>query len=196
MELATLVEAAKLEELVHRFEADGYVVGLDQPVGDAVADLVAVKNGRRVAVDVVARPHLAEQQEARRALRRATKEAGFNEYRMVIVSPPREPDLEVDGLEDLLRGLCVDRLLGGYERRSASTQIEAVILEKIDRLHVGGNRVRIAGTAYLELVLQVGDAAGDHDLKSTEYVPIAFDLELDASGEVSAVHRLEPEADD
>lgn len=195
MELATVVEAAKLEELVQRFEADGYDVRLDEPVGDAVADLVAVKNGRRVAVDVVARPHLAEQQEARRALRRAAKVAGFSEYRMVIVSPPREPDLEVEGLEDVLYQLCQEKLLVEFDHRSSCTRMADVVLEQIDLLHVGGNRVQIAGTAHLGLHLQSGDRSDDDDRHSTEYIPIAFDLELDAAGEVREVHRLEPEAD-
>src|SRR2546423_15676174 len=91
------LEAAKLEEITSQFRNEGYNVTLNPGGDDQGYDLIAEKNGAKVAVEVKFNARLRESAETIKALRRRALEGGFDEFRLVVVSPPHETDVYVEG---------------------------------------------------------------------------------------------------
>lgn len=190
MRLSAYLEAAKTEELVQELVQQGFAVQRDQPIGPATADILATRNGRRRAVDVVAEERLAAEFEARQALRGELREAGIDEYQLVVIPAPRGSDAELDELDLVLCGLCERDLQAEFDHLSSSTLIDEVSDVAIDRLHVRRDGIDVAGSATLWLLLRYG-SSGDGYLESRKALPLRFDLELDFEHNVLETRELE-----
>lgn len=97
-----LLEAAKIEELTSQLRGDGYRVTVHPSGEDLGYDLVAEKDNRKMAVEVKFNARLGESAETIKALRRRSIERGYDEFQLVVVSPPHETDVHIEGLDKKL----------------------------------------------------------------------------------------------
>jgi len=101
------LEAAKIEELTSQLRDEGYRVAVHPGGEDQGYDLVAEKDNRKLAVEVKFNARLRESAETIKALRRRAVERGFDEFRLVVISPPHETAVTIQGLDEKL--LCYFR---------------------------------------------------------------------------------------
>lgn len=128
----------------------------------------------------------------RRPPSRLHKEAfkqGFSEFRLVVVSPPREVDVRIDGLaEGLLERLKTD-VSPELRGLSSSVKILRVAMIEPDSVHMTMEGVRMAGTAVVELELRDRDEDG-REIPWTIDFPFTFDLTLGHDPNIRQIHDL------
>src|SRR3954447_9971600 len=99
---AELLEAEKIEELADQLRADGYDVQTSKQ-GDPGFDIIAKRGGEVIVFEVKARSRLESAVPSINQLRQRAAEEGYSGFRLVVVNPPREIQVEIDGLQDLLQ---------------------------------------------------------------------------------------------
>src|SRR5262249_42683308 len=94
------LEYLKIKEEAAQLRTEGYEV-TDSPTGaDAGFDLIATKNGKRLAVKVRVDSHVPDSSESAWALNERALEQGIDEFRLILVSPPHERMVKIAGLEN------------------------------------------------------------------------------------------------
>ena len=119
------LEAAKVEELASQYKTRGYQVSMEQPSsgGNARYDLIVEKDGHRIAVEVKARSTLKSSAHEIRELREKAIQEGFDEFRLVIVNPPRERSIEVEGIEEILEEHIIEEHFSELADLSSGTSV-------------------------------------------------------------------------
>lgn len=193
---AQYLEAAQLEELAGKLEAAGYEVSRELRDGDVVYDLVAAKNGRRIVYEVQARSELSEAAGAIRRVREQAHQRGYDEFRLVVVNPPRERSVEISGLEDALYGYIVNHIPEELRALSPRTHLGRVSQADIDAISITPTGTRVVGTGILDIALN--DGAGEpHDGSSWEAAfPFHFDVLLNHRLEIAEVNELRVDTSD
>lgn len=96
------LEAAKIEEVASQLRGEGYEVTIS-PIGqDEGYDIVASKGDRKLAVEVKVSSQLRDSAASIKTLRRRALDHGYDEFRLVVVSPPREVKVSIEKLEEEL----------------------------------------------------------------------------------------------
>src|SRR5687768_14599440 len=90
------LEAAKIEDLARELTSEGYEVKTDGSSADGI-DLVARKGDKLIAFQVKARPRLQQLAPVIEASREMARRRGFSEIRLVVVNPPVDRSIEVQG---------------------------------------------------------------------------------------------------
>jgi len=154
---ADYLEAAKLDELAAEFRRAGYHVRLNDGKGSTRYDLTAEQGKRRIAVEVIARVNLRDDAAAERVstLREHAYSQGFDEFRLVLVSPPRETMVEVDGLADLLFRAIVNDIPSELDILSSRTQIRSISDIDITFITINKEEIQVAGTGIVLVELVV-----------------------------------------
>jgi hypothetical protein len=187
---ARYLEAAKVEELARELRAAGYRVTTDLKDGDAVYDLVASNGERTFAVEVKARSALQGAAKQIRTLRERAKINGFDDFRLVIVNPPRERAVEVEGLDTLLFEHLTKYPPGELQGLSAHTRVDGVGQLDIGAIKVARGSIRVGGTGVVAVALENrGGEARKGAGWDTEF-PIDFDLLLNPQGQIEEVYEL------
>jgi len=134
---ADYLEAEKLEELVDELSRDGYRVEREARLGNQKFDLVAQRDGELRVFEVKARSRLAESVGQLARLRTAALEARVAGFHLVVVNPPREIDVTIEGLDRELTRHLRDQLPATLDRMSSATQIDRVKRVEVDAVDVG-----------------------------------------------------------
>lgn len=177
---AEYLEAAKLDELVAEFRRAGYAVRLNEGEGETRYDLVAEQGERRIAVEVVARLNTRDDAVARRVstLREHAHNQSFDEFRLVLVSPPREAVVEVEGLETLLSNALINDIPSKLDILSSHTRVLSISDVDITSTTINREGIQIAGTGIVSVELEYGGGAERDGLSEEIDFPFSFDLIL------------------
>jgi hypothetical protein len=98
------LEAAKRADLAAQMQALGYRTEFDSKAGDFSYDMIAKRGNEKIAFEFKARDLLRDAKKEIEQLTRSAKTRGYD-FRLVVVNPPREPEIEIEDL---------DRILGEY----------------------------------------------------------------------------------
>lgn len=183
------LEEAKRAELAEQLQADGYHIELDSRSGDLRYDLVAKKGAEKIAFQVKSRDALRDSKKQIEQLTSAAKKLGYD-FRLVIVTPPKEPSIEIQGFKEIL----LDYLQNNdfpqelYDIASQPS-IDSVVDVEIDILHVRKDDIQVAGSGTLEVTLVYGGGGEDGMTTQDEY-PFEFEVILNHELEISRVESL------
>ena len=147
------LEAAKIEELATELTAAGYkILNNDE---DSKYDLVAMKDGKKIAIEVLPRSTLrsAETAENVGRLREEAYKQGYDEFRLVLVSPPRETTVAIDGLEAVLFNEMANHLPQELDELSTHTRLTDVNNVSIKSATVTASDLRVVGLGVVEVEL-------------------------------------------
>lgn len=184
------LEKAYIEETASRLRSEGYAV--EQPGGgaDTGLDLVASKGGHTIAVQVKARPSLRDSAKEIGRTRDAARLRGFDEYRLVVVNPPHDRQVTIDGLEGQLRR-WIEENPGKLAAAGSNLTVKDVIGLDLSRVGVDKGRVRVAGVGVvlIESGAINGDAR-DEEAWTTDF-PFAFDVSMNHELTIETVEHLE-----
>lgn len=179
------LEAAKREEVAAQLEAAGYEVArrARQSSLPARFDLVAKKNGERLAIEVVAQSQLTASMDRIRQLRQSAREQGFTAFRLVIVSPPRETNVRIEDLPEKLYGYLQENVPGELAELSPRAFVEEVSAIEFGTVEVTAEEIRVVGTGVVDVAVNSLDGEPDDEATWSTDFPFDFDIALD--------HRLE-----
>lgn len=210
------LEAAKIEEVASRLRCEGYEVTISPTGTDEGYDIVARKGDKKLAVEVKANSQLRDSAPIIKTLRRRAIEHGYDEFRLVVVSPPREVKVSIEKLEDALFKYMEQNLPSIWRGGSLQTfgelglpdvnhirlvRIGEIDIESIDintdQFQVVGDGVAEIEINYLELHEEPFWSAGFPPQDSTSLtrwktsVPFTFDVVLNHDLTVSKAQRIE-----
>ena len=183
------LESAKTEELALRLSAEGYKVVREAsgPEGKEKYDLVAERGNEKIVFEVKARARLKQESAQIRRLRKMAHQQGYNEFRLVVVNPPREVSVEIEGLSQILLNHLVENMPEELNELSTNTRIEDVSDLEFDSVSMSGEGIRVRGTGVADVVLEYGGGEERDGLRTREGYPLTFDILLDESRSVEDV---------
>jgi hypothetical protein len=179
---------AAIEELVREYETKGYSTEVEVLVGDLTADIVARKGGEVVVIEVQPGQWSAGDSEAIKRLRNlAVRELGA-EFRLVVATPPRDVDIEIAELEQILLDVFADELPSELATLSRRTVVDEVSDIEIDALKVARGGVEVSGSGVASVELNDGsDSDRRNDRVLTNHESFAFRFELRLSPELEVI---------
>lgn len=170
------LERAAAEELASKLTSAGWEVQREVPVGATRVDLIA-RRGKEVVfyefklAGASAYDGWASQLLSYQKLARQYGAA----FRLVLVRPPRQMDLEIDGVERMLSDFLIQYPPSEVSDIAGHTLIESVVGVDLGSVRISGTAAEVSGDASLAVTLQTG--AGE-DIGS-ELFPFAFSAKLD-----------------
>lgn len=193
MSMATsYLEAAKLDQLAAEFRQAGYKVRLNDGKDQVSYDLIAEQGDRKIAVEVVVRSNLRDEAVAERVstLREHAQSQGFDEFRLVLVSPPRETMVEVEGLEGLLLDTIINDIPSELDILSSHTRILGISDIDITSTAIGRDGIHVTGTGVVLVDLGYGGSEEHDGINEEIDFPFFFDLILTQGLEIERVLSL------
>jgi len=188
------LEAAKIEELTSQLRNEGYDVTVNPGADDQGYDLVAEKNGSKVAVEVKFNARLRESAETIKTLRRRAIEQGFDEFRLVVVSAPHETDVHIEGLDRKLLDYFKESPPDALKNVPQSPGIAGVRDLEMDSISITADGTRVSGNGVISAVGR--PASGFYVttimLSTLKWdFPFSFDIKLDKELRITDVHRID-----
>lgn len=191
MTSAEYLEAAKIEDLTGRLRGEGYEVERDVSAGSGARyDLVASKGGRRTVYEVKARSALTGAAKQIAALRARAHADGFDDFRLVVVSPPRETNIEIPGLEEQLLDYITDHMPSELDQLSTRTQPQYVVDLELSSVEIDRDTVRVVGSATLDTLLEYAGGEDRGGAEASMAFPFDFEVLLDRDLDVEEVDKL------
>lgn len=170
------LEADEIDQLAARLERQGYTVERGYRAGSYDIDLVASKSNERIGFEVTALAHLKEQQQQIRQLRDLASREGFTDFRLVVVSPPHQTSVTVEGLDRQLFEYLVEHIPASLQRLAAQPRIEAVRTVEIAAITVTRGGTELTGTGVVEVTL--ASRANRASMSSPDAFPFRFHVLL------------------
>jgi len=177
MTSAQYLQAAKIEEVASRLEAEGYRVVVGPSGQDHGYDLVAERGAEKLAIEVKDRASLKRFAAEISHLRRRARDRGYD-FRLVVVNPPSEVKVEVAGIREELRNHLIDELPHELDALSTNTRVKDVSGVEIDSIQVTTEGVRVKGDAVVEIELEYDGGEARDGLSWDTDFPFSFDVLL------------------
>jgi Holliday junction resolvase len=184
------LEAAKTEEIARQLETEGYEVAIGSEDADHRYDIIATKNGERIAIEVKVRSDLAASEETIRRLRKQAREHGYR-FRLVIVSPPHEARIRIEGIEEELLHHLINALPPELEALSSGTRLSDVTGIEIDEIQATAEGLHIAGSGVVDVELEYGGSSDRDGANWSTDFPFTFDVLLDHNLHIQRVNRID-----
>jgi len=192
---ADYLEAEKIEELAEDLRRSGYRVEREARLGNQQFDLLAQRDGERVVVEVKARSRLKESVEQLARLRAAARKAGIDVFRLVVVNPPREVDVTIEGLDWELTNYLNEHLPGELDEISSGTIVEGVSDIEIDLADIKRDGMHVRGRASVDVQLNYGGGVERDGLTETAIFPLIFDINLGPDWKLEEANELHVDVD-
>lgn len=188
---ADFLERAKQEELAADLERQGYHVTLE-PTGEYWHfDLLAERGAERIAYEIRARSRLKASAIEVAQLRAAAKRAGVTDFRLVVVTPPRQIEVIVEGIDTQLYSHLADETPEELDELSSGTRVDGVTDVDFESVVVSPSGIHLRGHATVELELNYGGGEERHGLTTGASVPLYFDVVLGHDLRISQVNELD-----
>ncbi len=195
MKFEQYVRATYIEKTAAAYQAKGYHVVIS-PIDVSYPfearrqsyDIVGTKEGKQIAIEVVAWPKLAQEGKQIALLRQQAKKEGFDEFRLVVVREPRQIPVNVEGIGQELLSHLQENLLDELAKLSDGVRVINVEKIKIDSISIKPSGIRAAGEGLVIVDIHY-DLDGDRFWED-DYFPLQFDVELDQQLHLKCVHEL------
>jgi hypothetical protein len=194
-QLIHYLEEAKIEELTRQWEAKGYQVLREAPVGDFRADLVATRGDETIIFEVETADSLAQNKELVSRLASLAAQHPKTSFRLVVANPPQQKTFRIENLDNILFDYFAREALPvELDRLSTHTSVEGITEVDVLDVQIQPGKMRVSGDGVMEVRLQHG-SGGDvqHDMGLVTYdsFPFRFDVTLDANLSLVEMNQLE-----
>ncbi|MDX2210410.1 MAG: hypothetical protein SFV20_08635 [Sphingopyxis sp.] len=170
------LERAAAEAFASKLTSSGWEVEREASVGAMRIDLIARRGEEVVFYEFKLAGESAYDGWASELLsyQKLARQHGAS-FRLIMVRPPRQMDLEIDGVERMLFEFLVQHPPLQVSDIAGHTLIDEVVGVDLDSVRISGTTADVSGDASLAVTLQTG--AGE-DIGS-ELFPFAFTAKLD-----------------
>lgn len=159
---------AAIEQLAEDYSKKGFEVARGVRMGDVQADLVARKGEDLRVFEIKSGSWSAEKRKAVQRLRNHAVQEQGGQFILVMVPPPRQKVVEVQGIKEILMEVVAQRCQSELSGSNVA-EIQDVDLRL---LIAGAEGIEIAGSAYAEIEVPAGPES------EIEEVPFEFRIEL------------------
>lgn len=184
------LETAKTEAIAAEYKTKGYDVFVSPFDSEPKYDLIAIKGRRKLAIEVVAHSNLRRESEKISKLRQKARKEGFDEFRLAVVSPPREIPVEVEGLQQKLFDYLAANVPTELAQLASHVRVKSLTQVDVDSISITARRIRVAGNGVVVVQLEDDDEIEDGFDGDIEDFPLNFDIELDHNLQINVVHDI------
>jgi Holliday junction resolvase len=178
---ADYLEESTREDLIADLEGRGYRVAREAMLGDQRVDLLAERDGERLAYEVKARSRLRDSARQIEQLREAAQRNGVSNFRVVVAVPPRTVDVTIEDFESELLDYFFDHdTPNTLNNLSSGTRVEDVTDIEIETVELTRSGTRVRGRGYVDLELNYGGGVEKDGVTAFDSLPFSFDVELDS----------------
>jgi hypothetical protein len=179
-----------IEETASRLRSDGYAVEQPQGARELGLDLIAIKGGHKIAIQVKARPSLGESAREIGRMRDAARSQGFDEYRLVVVNPPHDRKVTVAGLESQLQRQ-IEKDTGKFGTLAPKVAVKEVVNLDLSHVGVDEGQIRVVGVGVVLVECETTDDDVSDEGNWTTDFPFSFDVSLNHELTINSVERLD-----
>lgn len=173
--------SAAIEEAVTKYTSEGYEVAREAPIGNMRADLIARKANELIVVEFKMGNWSAQRTDEARQIRNEVVHRLGGKFNLVVVTPPKEKDIEIEGIEGVLYNIFLENL-GELDELSTHTYVEEVSDVTIASINIEQNHTQVQGEGIVSVELNWGsnsDRANDEGVTSYDSFPFDFSVVLD-----------------
>lgn len=179
------LEAARADQVAHELEAQGFHISR-RPAAHEY-DLIATKGGKKIAIEVKARATLGASAQELRRLREQALQQGYDEFRIVVATPPRAKTIVVAGLHQQLADYLTEHIPHNLYEIAPNVYVQRLQAVDIDHITVNDTDTRAIGTAMATIEFDgVANQKAWH-----EQFPLTFDVQLNPALVITYMHALE-----
>ena len=195
MKFMDYFKAKVIEETALEYQNKGYKIVVS-PI-DVTApfetkpqsyDIVAIKGKRKIAVEVIAFPKLAQEVTRIADLRQQAKQEGF-EFRLVVVREPRQFPVNVEGIEQEVCNYLAENITPELAELSDGVRVLNVERVTIDKISIAVDRIRVVGHGLVIMDIYYNED-GERFWEDDDF-SLKFDVELDRTLKLKHVHKIE-----
>lgn len=199
------LEAAKIEEVASQLRGEGYDVTISPLGPDEGYDIVASKANKKLAVEVKVNSQLRDSASSIKSLRRRALDHGYDEFRLVVVSPPREVRVSIERLEEeLFKYIGTQNLLSVLAGHPVKDLFELGLPEgkeirligvgqiDIDSIDISVDGAQVVGNGVVEIEFDYWATREEPFLTTWKTdLPFAFDIILNRDLTISKAQKIE-----
>jgi hypothetical protein len=186
-------EQAALEQLASEYKEKGYEVFQEHQIEDQRFHLVAKKDNETIVFEIKVGSWASDKRQEVQQLRNfAVHELGAK-FKLVLVSLPNEPEIEIEDLEAMLPDFLAEQFIDEFSRLATHFWVDEVSEITFDELHIRKSEVEMKGSGTVSLGLQYGsdsDYKEDNGLRWSESFAFNFHLLLDRNLEIKEIYEL------
>jgi len=169
---------AAIEEAATKYISEGYEVTKDAPIGNMRADLIARKGDNLIVVEFKMGNWPAQRTDEVRQIRNEVVHRLGGKFNLVVVAPPKEKDIEIEGIEDVLYNIFLENL-GELDELSTHTHVEEVSDVTITSINIEQNQTQVQGEGIVSVELNWGSSSDrTSDEGATSYDSFSFDFSI------------------
>jgi hypothetical protein len=181
-----LLISSKIDEIAERYRAEGYQVRFRSDADPHFFDLVAEKNGRKVAVAVTTQGEIGKLAAELRNRQQLSAQHGYAETRVVVARPPRKTHVEIERLDQALFDYMSAHGTTIFGRLPTPvTVLDATNLE-IESIELASTGVRVRGQGVVDVEIESPSST----LGEEWDFPFSFDVGLASDLTIRQVHSL------
>jgi Holliday junction resolvase len=174
---------AAIEQLAEDYSKRGFEVARGVRLGDDQADLVARKGDDLRVFEIKSGSWSAEKRKAVQRLRNHAVQEQGGQFILVMVPPPRQKIVEVQGIKDILMEVVAERC----QSELAGSRVAEIQDVDLRSLVAGADGMEVAGSAYAEIEVQAGP--------DTEPVEVPFEFRIELSPDLQPRKVLQLDLD-
>jgi len=196
--LRSLTEAA-IEQVASDYQEAGYEVAREARLGDLMTDLMAKKGDELIVFEFKPGEWNEAKRQAVRRLRNYVVHRLGAQFRLILVNPPGEVSIEVEGLEEALVELLYEYCASELSELATHTYIDHISDIEFDKVVVRKDEIELLGSAIASLTLQYGsngDLRRGDGLRSAESFSFTFHVLLDQDLEVKDILSFDLDTSD
>ena len=187
-------EQAAVEQLMYEYSQKGYELLKEEHIENQCFDLVARKDCEIIVFEIKTGSWNADKRQAVENRRNYAVHKLGAKFKLVLVSLPKEPDIEIEGLEALLPDLLADHFADEFSRLATHYWVDEVSDLMIDEIHLKITETKIKGRGIVTVGFQYGsdiDYSEDNGLRWTDSFWFDFHFVLDEKLEINRIVELE-----
>ena len=169
---------AAIEETAAKYTAQGYEVAKDAFIENMRTDLIARKDNELIVLEFKLGNWSDQRNNEVRQIRNVVTHRLGGKFNLVVVTPPQEKDIEIEGIENILYNHFLNDL-GVLDELSTHTYIEEVSHVTITSITIDHQHMQVQGTGVVSVELNFGsDSDRVRDEGETSYDSFSFDFSI------------------
>lgn len=166
------------EQIAEEYRKKGYKVSKEYHLGEYIADLFVENDTEKIVIEVKTGNLSKNRLKKLGNLADYVRTLGDYKFRIAVVTPPKNREISVEGIEDILMDEMNRNLPNEIDELSNKSYIKKVYNIDIENISVKDNKLHCIGCGMLEVGLKFDSEIKDNN--DSVYVgPFSFDILLE-----------------
>ncbi|MEW6273905.1 MAG: hypothetical protein AB1556_02160 [Bacillota bacterium] len=192
LEIDHYLEKNKINEIAQEMIKKGYRVEQEYRLKGYSFDLMAEKGNERIFFEVKSANALSGYRKILRQMAAAVQEINNATFKLVVVNPPRQKNIEIENLEDILFQCFLNDLPAELDALSTHTRISDISDAEVLEVEINKDDIRVSGEGLVTVSLQYGaDSEQEDEELIYDTFPFKFQVLLNHQLELIECAKIE-----